>query len=182
MTDCLLDADAFLCIRKLGLLALHTRRAVADFRFVMTGFIARNELNDVSAEIDDLLDREWLRIESIPARKTTPTGKLYWDLQRGKSRIHKGEAEAIVWAYLVAQTSPIFISNDSAARRMAKTLGVRCGDVFDFVVLAVEHKVITVAEAKQCLEPWDDKHQVLCRPSDYVSFDQTRESRAESRA
>ena len=51
----------------------------------------------------------------------------------------------------------------------------------DLVVEAVESGDVDRAAVREKVAVWDDKHQMLGRPSDYTTFDDTFERRRQAR-
>lgn len=105
----LIDADAFLFARSLGLLELleATHEVWPKPTLRCTATIARNELNTVQELVQKLEALGLLRVEHILAR--TPAARLKREIQ-DKCRVHKGEAEAIAWACSVGSDRPVVSS------------------------------------------------------------------------
>lgn len=85
----LLDTDALLVLRHLGLL-----RSILDIpslRGSLTEFVARHELSDLAAEIKTLEATELLEVHSVVAKTTEY--KQFKALTR--AGVDKGEAEAL---------------------------------------------------------------------------------------
>jgi predicted nucleic acid-binding protein len=162
--DVLFDADAFLCIRKLSL--LHTL-AGASGLWLMTEYIANHELGMLASEIQALCQSQRLHIRRLPGRDP--------HFRELKQKGHdKGEAEAIAWAMqLPRRERPLFISLDKGARDGARENGVPTGDIMDLMVEAVASGEISFEDAREKASIWDDKKQVLGRPSDYATFEET---------
>jgi predicted nucleic acid-binding protein len=170
--DLLFDADAFLFIRKLSILRL---LVPLSGRWLMTSYIARHELNDIADEITEFEKAGHLLVQATMAKDP-----LFRKLK--KEGHHVGEAEAIAWAaQLAVEERPIFISADKGARDGARTHGVPAGDLMDLVVEAIESGEVDRRAVREKVAVWDDKHQMLGRPSDYTTFDDTFEKRRQAR-
>ena len=163
------DADAFICAYSLGLLRQIASAPAEKLGFVMTEYVARRELCDLAAEIGRLKAAGWLFVERMSSARSSPEGKRYHELQQGKLRVHKGEAEALAWTKeRAAAPLPVFISNDRRARQAAARLKLPYGDLLDFVIIALDAGVLAKDDAERHLAPWNTKVQAQCRPRDYV--------------
>lgn len=172
----LLDADAFLCLRKLSVLDL--LRGSEEVDLIATEFIARHELSPLQADVKALEKEGRLRVEAVTVR--TPAHQTFRQLR--KEGVDKGEAEAIAWAMCLApDRRPLFVSNDAAARRCAERNGVPVVDVMGLAVEIVEGGVLSLAEVRERLAPWEDSRQSFGRPGDFSTFDETYRRRAEAR-
>ena len=168
MTTFLLDA--FLCLRSLGLLSAACDEPRDDATFVMTEYVARHELSQVSREIEALAARRSLRVEPVMVR--SPAGRRWRKLRQ--EGVHKGEAEAIAWALeQPARDRPIFVSRDAHALKAAREHALDAIDVMGFVVEAVVLGILPRQTAEAALEPWEDKRHQLCRPRDFTTFEET---------
>jgi len=157
----LVDADAFLCLRKLSLrsgkslLDLICGSPARSSPLLLTDYIARRELNSISTEVDRLKQDGAVAVHAVGARDTT--------FRMLKVEVDIGEAEALAWALRqTADDRPVFVSNDGPARRAGKQHRVPCTDVMGLVVLCVESGVLTYEQAAEALEVWSDKAQELC--------------------
>jgi predicted nucleic acid-binding protein len=172
MIPVLLDADAFRCARDLGVLDSLRRTADQRVRLYMTEYVARHELSSDAKTIEALCACNLLSIEKVSGKDVQ---KLLRESRDKKSGLHKGEAESIIWAKgLDRKERPLFISNDRRARRGAEQHGVPAGDLMDFLVEAVQAKVVELDEMKRLVSAvWNDREQQQCRPHDWDGFDST---------
>ncbi len=182
MKRVLLDADAFLCIKKLGLLQLLQEHANPSLRLVITGYIALHELSTVRSHVEQLQQQELLQIEQVPARSVIHL-KRRCRGNRRLPRLDKGELEAIAWVQRLPEDErPCFITNDRGAQAGAAHHKVPWGDVMDFVIAMLEAEVATKSEMQAALHVWNNPVQQICRPKDWAGFDRTyaqRRSRGE---
>ncbi|MBF0348446.1 MAG: hypothetical protein HQL81_12340 [Magnetococcales bacterium] len=168
----LLDSDAFLCMRKLAILDPLCR--THSLFVVMTSYIARHELKDLSKEVSALETNGCLSIHSVFVR--TPEHSEFKRLSN--NGIHKGEAEAIAWINGQPQDQkPAFISNDRGARTAAKENRVETGDVLDLLVCLVQLGSLTKGEAEQLTISWGEHPNAFCRPTHYMDFHTTFRTR-----
>lgn len=176
MRGVLLDADAVLCLHSLQLLERVVPLLASVRRVVLTEYVARRELNALSARIGALLDAGHVSIE--PLMKGTPAATRYRELQRSHD---KGESECVAWA-LEVEPRPLFVTRDQGATRLAEAHGVPVTDVMGAVVEACETAGLSRDVARSALALWDDKEQQRCRPSPYHGFDATYAARLAQRA
>jgi predicted nucleic acid-binding protein len=180
MRGILWDADAFICARALSLLKLSKQSENSTGKFWMTGFIAHHELNGLQMEVRGLVQAGLVTIEDITAR--SPAYKKFQELRKSRQGLHKGESEAIAWAMQRSRDErPLFISNDTRARKGAKHYGVPAGDLMDLAVEMIDSGLTELEDVKERLGVWDDRSQDLCRPGDYDDFDSTFQRRRERR-
>ncbi len=107
MRPLLLDTDAFLCLRKLGVLALVCSARGRNDPLLLTGYVARTELSSIATERSAMEASGCLRVHDVVAR--TPAAERWKRFRR--ERIHKGEAEAIAFALdSDRDTRPVFVS------------------------------------------------------------------------
>jgi predicted nucleic acid-binding protein len=161
----LIDTDAFLWLRKLG---VPGKNSILD---KLAESIARHELNLIQEEIKQLEDRGQVRVEAIFAN--TPEYSTFKALRRD---VHKGEAEAIAWA-LHSDPRPLFVSGDGQAIKAALKRSVPATDVMGFIVECVETGAISREFAASALEQWSDHEQRIGRPKDYDGFAATYKCR-----
>ena len=171
MIPVLFDADAFRCARDLGILDVFLSATAQRVRLYMTEYVARHELSPDAKTVDALCARDLLSIEPVAGRSVQAFLRKSRDK---KSGLHKGEAEAIVWAMSLDRNQrPLFISNDLRARKGAEQHGVPAGDLMDFVVEATAAGVLARHDLNRLVAAWDDKEQQQCRPRDWSGFDST---------
>ncbi|MEO5332299.1 MAG: hypothetical protein H7839_09775 [Magnetococcus sp. YQC-5] len=142
----------------------------------MTSFAARNELSDISSEIDNLVRSNCLAIKSVRVR--TVEHQKYNALIR--NGVHKGEAEAIAW--IVSQPKgqrPAFVSNDRGARNAALQQHLEAGDVMDLLVCLVRLGSLTQQETEKLTTQWSEHVNAFCRPTDYKDFYTTFQARSD---
>jgi predicted nucleic acid-binding protein len=164
----LLDADAFICLRKWSLLEVFQR--VPGLSFVMTEYVARHELSSLQQSLSTLEESGKLRIEAVAIR--TPAFKRYKALLVAGA--DRGEAESIAWACTVAQEErPVFVSLDALARRHARGAGLPVQDVMGLAVVVVEAGLVALEAVQPRLEVWEDSKQAFGRPRDFTTFEET---------
>ena len=164
----LLDADAFLCARRLSFLDLLTETLAEPL--ILTEYIARHELSTIAATVAGLQSVGKLRVEAV--RAGTPAYNLLRALRR--RGVHKGESEAIAWASGVSSgQGPCFVSLDAGARSAAQAEGVESVDLLDAAVLCVREGLATKDEVRRRLEVWEDRRQQFGRPPDFTTFEAT---------
>jgi predicted nucleic acid-binding protein len=172
----LLDADAFICLRKRSLLEL--LRAAPGVSLVSTQYIARHELNPLQREIAQLEKCGILTVPAVAVR--TPAHGVFRALQ--KEGADKGEAEAIAWA---TSECPVditaFVTLDKGARKLSEAKGLAAVDVFDLAVLLVQGEVLKIDDVRAKLSTWDDRADSFGRPADYTTFDDTWKRRIATR-
>ncbi|PRP90421.1 hypothetical protein ENSA5_65130 [Enhygromyxa salina] len=175
MTIVLIDADAFLSARRLGVVELLVSNAGTWPKPTLrcTAIIGRNELNDVQ---DDVARLEALGLlEIVPVYAKTPEARKKRELQE-KLRVHKGEAEAIAWGALrVRQASErvIFVSHDSAARRAASKSSLESWDLFDLAKHWLDQGWLDIKRFKAVFESWEEDPKTLGRPQNFSSVEET---------
>ncbi len=143
----------------------------------MTGIIARNELNDIAAELSALEAAGILRVEEL--MRGTPAAQRAKELRTKKPSgraVHKGEAEALAWLLEThpAPPRPVFISCDTGAREAAIAHGVLAGDVLDLAIAWLDRGIASLRELEEAFMPWETgpKGQ-LWRPSDFTTVTET---------
>lgn len=166
MRAVLIDCDAFVCLRGLGLVG-PVVEALARVRPVaITEYVARHELSDLQAVVSGFEHEGKLCVH--PVTKGAPAFATWREL---RSDGHdKGEAELIAWA-LHAPETPLFVTRDGPATRLAIARRVPVTDVLGIVVEACETGGLDVGGARSALAIWDDKGQQRCRPHPYPGFD-----------
>lgn len=174
----LIDADAFLCLRKWDFLTLlchlHGRIALA-----MTGYVARHELKDVYDEVASLEKGGLLVVHEIKVR-TPGYGRFKKLLKKGAD---KGEAESVAWAQELPSGSekPIFVSQDVRARKLAEHCGLDAVDMFDLMVQLHELGFVQKCDVQSRLASWDDYSHLACQPRGFTKFDDTWHKHVASR-
>lgn len=164
----LIDADAFICLRKWDLLALLVRSSHVELH--QGGFAAYHELNRIHSEIEELESSGSLEIHSIKAR--TSAYSVYREIVKGGA--DRGEAEAVAWAVDSKKTRDmVFVSLDVRARRLASSRGMVTCDVFDLMVSLSVQGHCSTDEVRKRLVDWDDIRKGFCRPGHYTTFDET---------
>lgn len=173
----LIDADAFLHLRKLGLLDLYFA-GPGVLPVILAGRVAEYELSSIAQFVTGL--RAAGRVEVEHVRAASEAMQRFKALrQQGADR---GEAEAIAWAMgLPVAERPLFISVDRKARQFADQNGVPAADLMDLMVDWVERGLVRREDVEQALLPWEDKTRQLGRPADYTTFDETYRRRLEHR-
>ncbi|MHB8380895.1 MAG: hypothetical protein ACYDC3_00940 [Candidatus Binataceae bacterium] len=170
MRPLLLDADAFVFLRKLSigsssLLEAILRRARKTGRqFYLTEFVAWHDLVDLQREIIAMEAAGLLEIKTLAS-----TDRTYKKLRQ---QIDKGEAEAIAWS-LTQNEPPLFVARDFKALACAIENGIPATDLMGLFVEMVESGTITKDEAKRAADPWNDPVQQLGKPKNYKGFDAT---------
>ncbi len=179
MTRYLIDSDAFLAMRTLGLLSELCLRMPTDQPLLMVGHAAYIELNPLQEEIAALKNRGSLRVHEVIMK--SPAGQRLKDLK--KAGVDKGEAEAIAWAVETHKRHerPIFVSVDKGARRHAMANQMVAVDMMGAVVEWVEEALLDRVTAIKLTVSWDDRAQERGRPSDYDTFDCTYDRRLKVR-
>lgn len=163
----LIDADAFICMRKWSLLELVA--STDSVSMWMTAYVARHELNSLQSDIQ-AIERKG-RLIVVPVGSRSPAGQTFREL---KAEVDKGEAESIAWATTdCAEKIDAFVSNDRRARAAARKRKLRAVDFFDMAVLLVHLDKICLADVRAKLVAWDDLANAFCRPKDYTTFDET---------
>lgn len=176
MRPVLIDCDAFICLRGLGLVE-HVVRALAGVREVaLTEYVARHELSDLDRLVRLLEGQGKLVVHAVT--KGQPPFATWKEL-RGEGH-DKGEAESIAWALHVS-TIPLFVTRDGPATRLAIARRVPVTDVLGIVVEACEVGGFDREAARSALAIWDDKGQQRCRPHPYPGFDAAFEERVRQR-
>jgi predicted nucleic acid-binding protein len=164
----LIDADAFNHLRSLG---FTSRFAGARVKILLTQYVARKELCQLSADIQSLESSGTITVMPVSARDET-FKRLRQD------GVDKGEAESIAWALSLPRSErPIFISCDKGARKNAEKNGVPCGDILDLLISLIDRGIMREEDVRELLLPWDDKRQQRGRPADFSSFDATVKQR-----
>ena len=177
MTIILIDADAFLCARQLGLIDL-LRSCPASWpkpSLYCTSIVARNELNDLQSLVTELESLGLLRVERVLAR--TPAARMKRDIQ-STLRVHKGEAEAIAWGVQAqSEHKVVFVSHDVGARRAATSSKLESWDLFDLGKHWLEAGRLTETDFRAVFEAWEEGPHVFGRPRDFEGVETTFERR-----
>ena len=172
MRPILFDADAFHCVRNLSILELFRQAPVDQTPFFVTEYVGRHELHDVESDVKALEAEHRLQIMPVSRRKTDPEGARFRAYREDK--LDKGEAESLAWVMGLADSKPLFISNDRPAREGFERHGAPVGDVMDLVVEAIASGAIERDAAREKIaSAWDERPNHLCRPRDYEDFDST---------
>lgn len=173
----LVDADAFLHLRKLDLLALYFAAPRAT-PLMLGRLVAEMELSSIAKFVEEL--RGAGRIEVVRVLAASEVMRRFKAMrQEGADR---GEAEAIAWAMgLPAAERPLFVSVDRKARQYADRNGVPAADLMDLMVDWIEGGLVRSEDVEQALLPWDDKVRQVGRPADYTTFAETYRRRLEHR-
>lgn len=143
----LLDADAFLCLRKVSLL----RCLAADSRvgMVMTSYIATHELKDVAEEVAELRQSGKLTICSVKTKT-----KEYRSYEEFKESGHDpGESEAVAWAVSNRTDDLYFTSQDRRARTLARKKKIPQGNVADLGAKLEEGGFLPDGRIRELFEP-----------------------------
>ena len=164
-----IDTDAVLCLRHLGLLPAFLGAPAFERR--MGQFAARHELSDIQAEVERWEARGELEVVALSARDKT--------LRQLKQVVDKGEAEALAWMTAHGEDGDLFISNDKLARQTAYKHGLAAGDAFELLVRMVVSGVLSRAALREATAVWEDPRRSFCRPADYDGFDGTYDRRVE---
>ncbi|WP_052545929.1 hypothetical protein [Enhygromyxa salina] len=179
MTIVLIDADAFLCARKLELIEL--LRSSPELwpkpSLYCTSIVARNELNDLQSLIGELEALGLFRVERVLAK--TPAARMKREIQ-SRLRVHKGEAEAIAWgieARLTLNCVVAFVSLDAEARRAATASKLAGWDLFDLGRHWLERGLLSKSQFRSVFEAWEDGPHVFGRPRDFEGLEATFQSR-----
>lgn len=158
----LIDADAFNHLRSLG---FTSRFSAAGVKILITEYVARKELYQLSADIQSLESSGALTVMPVSARD-----EAFKRLRQDGA--DKGDAESIAWALSLPRSErPMFVSCDKGARKYAEKNGVPCGDILDLLISFIDHGVMREEDVRDLLLPWDDKRQQRGRPADFSSFD-----------
>ena len=165
------DADAFIALRALGVLdAITQSAAAATIDLVLTGYIATHDLSSLSTTINALCQSGHCRVEKVTP--SSVAGQMFRGLRKkpcvtksGKP-VHKGEQEAVCWLVSV-RPDATFESADAGAIDLARDHGIRAGDVLAFVCDLVVLGILNSQSASQLLTPWEDRVTGLGRPKEY---------------
>ncbi|WP_130471860.1 hypothetical protein [Candidatus Magnetaquicoccus inordinatus] len=118
----LLDADSFLCLRKIGLLdILCDTHAI---HLYILGYVARHELCNVCSDVTRLLGKRCMSKHEISVKSS-----LYRKYKKFAESYDKGESESVAWATEHADLHLYFVSQDRLARKLAKQENIDCGTV-----------------------------------------------------
>ncbi|MBF0460569.1 MAG: hypothetical protein HQL87_04155 [Magnetococcales bacterium] len=142
----LLDADAFLCLRKISLLKCLV--GSQKINLVMTSYVARHELNAVKPDIDSLVQAAKLTIAGV--KLGTSEFRQYRVFQRTHD---KGEAEAIAWAVTHRSPELFFVSQDAGALRLAKNENIPHGNVARLGVELARWGIVSEAKVSTLFAP-----------------------------
>jgi hypothetical protein len=174
----LIDADAFLCVRKLNLLPAMCAARPGGKPVTIGEYVARRELSGLASELKELERVGSVVVVAIERRG--PSGARFKNLKN--AGMDAGEAEALAWALdLPPAERPMFVSLDVAARGAAVRHGVVSGDVMDLVVELVEAGIVVRADAEAALVVWEDRRNQFGRPPDFTTFDATYQARLRRR-
>jgi predicted nucleic acid-binding protein len=168
VTPVVLDADAFLCLRALGLLEPVLRSPSAPKpTVVLLGYVANNELHDVTDLVRALEDTGALSIERVLAR--SPESRAVRHL-RQRHRIHKGEAEAIAWLISRPEERIPFVSCDGGARRAAVKEKLQAWTVVDLACCWVELGLASSELCDNAFQAWVDDPHAPWRTPGFTTF------------
>lgn len=176
MRPILLDSDAFIFVRKLGLLVM-LEEVAKRTSVVLTEYIARQELAPLQSEIELLCRRAVLTIAAVS--KGTPEFVKYRELTdpakkrqlRAPYPIDKGECEAVAWACTrVDAERPVFVTCDRGAHWLAQHERVSVTDVLGLGIGAVVVGAITRKVLQDALSVWDSPAQQIGKPPGYSDF------------
>jgi predicted nucleic acid-binding protein len=165
--EVLLDADAFLAVRKLSLLEAMIAAGTWNVRMRMAQYAARHELGSIDGELRALEAQGRLSVHGVERR--SDADHLYRQLVR--DGVDKGEAEAVGWAVHFGSDELVFVSVDHRARDVAGRHRILAADVMDLCVLLVDRAEVPADLLREKLSPWLDREQQLGRPRDLVPFD-----------
>ena len=172
MRAILLDADAFINLRKLSigrtsLLVIFLQRAKQQGRAVyLTQYVAEHDLSDLQTEIAFFKSKGLLIIEKVLSSDTT--------YRRLRRLIDKGEAEAIAWSVKRDRSErPLFVARDKGALTCASNNKVPSTDLMGLIVELIQSELLTKKEAKEAVELWSDPGQQIGKPRDYKTFEAT---------
>jgi hypothetical protein len=165
--ELLLDADAFLALRKLSLLEAMTAAGAGRMRMRMAEYTARHELSTIDQLLRALEAQGRLSVHGIVRR--TDADRLYRALVRDGA--DKGEAEAVAWAVQFGSEELVFVAVDHGARKVAGRHNILAADVMDLCVLLVEGAHVSADLVRSKLSPWLDREQQVGRPHDLAPFD-----------
>ena len=169
MRPLLLDADAFRCLRDLGLLRMLLRGLAATHGAHITEYIARHELTQLQADVTSLESASLLSVH--PLVKGSSAQVRYRQFQKDRLA-DKGECEAVAWALDAPPASrPVFITRDRGATAFARAQGVPVTDVLGLAVEALRRALIDRETLRSALACWEDPQIQICRPAGYRTFD-----------
>jgi hypothetical protein len=171
-----LDADAFLALRRLGLLEPVLQGLASHTKIVLTGFVAGHELSAVQSVVADLQSGGVLTVAQV--LKGTQAYRTYRDFRAKMARrdhdmrcVDIGEAESVAWG-LQQSPTPVFVSCDTGAREFARRQRLRTTDVLGIGMAAVRLEVLSRDELSDLLSMWDSPAQFVCRPAGYTTFNE----------
>jgi predicted nucleic acid-binding protein len=166
----IIDADAFLVLRRLGLLRVLLEAPHVEG--LMLQRAARYELSDIQSEVQELEGAGLLRVEALKAG--TAQFQRYKSLTgRG---VDKGEAEAIAWAGSLGEPA-LFVTQDKRARTEAAAGGVVAIEAVDVVALTLHEQLVEEQTLREACGGWDDRRNAFGRPKDWSGFDGTMAQR-----
>ena len=163
-----LDSDAFIFLKKLGLLKDLidlARPPTPRLALHMTSFVARHELSSVLAELETMVKDLTLKIWDVKTK--TAAFALFRELKDGG--YDKGESELGAWIATESKET-ILVSCDKAVPRMAKSLKIRSLDIGQLVVVLVKDGLITHEIAEERLSPWSNPHTGIGRPPGWTNL------------
>ncbi len=164
--ELVLDADATINLRSLGLLEVLVRSGVD---LAVTSHAFENELSSLQAELVPHRDSGRIAVPAVVVR--TPAHRAYKELLRQKG-VDKGEAEAIAWCRDNPPALPrFFVSDDVGARTACKKDPVAISTA-DCAALLVATGHLTEAKCRELLGVWDDSSKQHGRPKKWRSFDE----------
>ena len=180
MRPLLLDADAFRCLRDLGLLRPLLEGFAPPPGVHLTEYIARHELTQRQA---DVASRESAALLSgHPLGEGASAQVRYRQFQKDRLA-DKGECEGIAWALDAPPAGrPVFITRDRGATLFARSQGVPVTDVLGLAVEALRRNLTDRETLRSSLARWDDPQIQICRPAGYRSFDLEVDERLEREA
>lgn len=162
MTTLGLDADAFIFLRKLGLLDdLVALASPPEPRISLhtTGYVAHHELSDLSTVLALMVAGSTLTISQVKTK--TRAFALLRELQ--EAGYDKGESELGAWIATESELT-VLVSCDLAVPKMAKGLKIKALDLGRLVVVLVKDGLMAEATAAERLKPWENPHTGIGRP------------------
>jgi predicted nucleic acid-binding protein len=142
----LLDADAFLCLRKISLLGLLIEESQVSL--VMTGYVATHELSSIEGEMAQMRAASSLKIKEVSVN--SQEYKKYCEFKKCHDR---GEAEAVAWAITNRSKELYFVSQDAGAQKLAKKEKISHGNVAGLGAELVERGIFTDLAIKKKFDP-----------------------------
>lgn len=100
---------------------------------------------------------------SILIRKDIPPASVIIDALTPIYTLHTGERDALAWC--LGQQTPLFLTDDTAARLAAKSLGVAAHGTIGLLIRAIRRQLRTKAEVLQLLTDIPQRTTLHVRPS-----------------